>query len=298
VSTARTTQVVQRTSYPKKKRLMYQELQELPKSYNVIALSKMNKVRASQLMLIRKKFRNDIKIRIIKNKVAQRAFENVKDVAGIESLSKELEGQCALMFTQISPFKLNLVFSQNKIFLPAKGGDIATKDIVIPAGNTGIAPGPVLSEFKVANVATKIDQGTIWVNKDTVVAKPGDVISQQLASLMSKLNIKPIEAGISVNFAIAEGLLFKEADLRIDLEEYRNELVKSFQQALALATEAGYATPETVKPMLVKAQQHAKSLAAEAGYLTKDTADIVLPRAQAKAQAVASEAKKKGYTAQ
>lgn len=298
MSTTRTTQVVQRTSYPKKKRLMYQELQELPKSYNVIALSKMNKVRASQLMLIRKKFRNDIKIRIIKNKVAQRAFENVKDVAGIESLSKELEGQCALMFTQISPFKLNLVFSQNKIFLPAKGGDIATKDIVIPAGNTGIAPGPVLSEFKVANVATKIDQGTIWVNKDTVVAKPGDVISQQLASLMSKLNIKPIEAGISVNFAIAEGLLFKEADLRIDLEEYRNELVKSFQQALALATEAGYATPETVKPMLVKAQQHARSLAAEAGYLTKDTADIVLPRAQAKAQAVASEAKKKGYTAQ
>ncbi|AIC15919.1 50S ribosomal protein L10 [Nitrososphaera viennensis] len=293
-----TTQAVQRKSYPKKKRLMYQELQELPKSYNVIALSKMNKVRASQLMLIRKKFRNDIKIRIIKNKVAQRAFEGVKGVAGIESLSKELEGQCALMFTNISPFKLNLVFSQNKIFLPAKGGDIATKEIVVPAGNTGIAPGPVLSEFKVANVQTKIDQGTIWVNKDTVVAKPGDVISQQLASLLSKLNIKPIEAGIAVNFAIAEGLLFKEADLRIDLAAYKEELVRSFQQALALATEAGYMTPETVKPLLVKAQQHARSLAAESGYLTKDTADIVLPRAQSKAQAVAGEAKKKGYTAQ
>jgi large subunit ribosomal protein L10 len=297
-TTTAATPVVQRKSYPKKKRVMYQELQELPKSYNVIALSKMNKVRASQLMLIRKKFRNDIKIRIIKNKVAQRAFEGVKGVAGIESLSKELEGQCALMFTNISPFKLNLAFSQNKIFLAAKGGDIATKEIVVPAGNTGIAPGPVLSEFKVANVQTKIDQGTIWVNKDTVVAKPGDVISMQLASLMSKLNIKPIEAGIAVNFAIAEGLLFKEADLRINLAEYRDELVRSFQQALALATEAGYVTPETVKPMLVKAQQHARSLAAESGYLTKDTADIVLPRAQSKAQAVANEAKKKGYTAQ
>ncbi|HVX02389.1 MAG TPA: 50S ribosomal protein L10 [Nitrososphaera sp.] len=297
-SSSSTTSVVKRSSYPKKKRLMYQEMQELPKSYNVIALSKMNKVRASQLMLIRKKFRNDIKIRIIKNKVVQRAFEGVKGVAGIESLSKELEGQCALMFTNISPFKLNLAFSQNKIFLAAKGGDIASKEIVVPAGNTGIAPGPVLSEFKVANVQTKIDQGTIWVNKDTVVAKPGDVISQQLASLLSKLNIKPIEAGIAVNFAIAEGLLFKEADLRIDLAAYKDELVRSFQQALALATEAGYMTPETVKPLLVKAQQHARSLAAESGYLTKDTADIVLPRAQAKAQAVAGEAKKKGYTAQ
>jgi large subunit ribosomal protein L10 len=292
------TQVVQRKSYPKKKRVMYQELQELPKSYNVIALSKMTKVRASQLMLLRKKFRNDIKIRIIKNKVAIRAFEKVKNVAGIESLSKELEGQCALMFTNISPFKLNLIFAQNKIFLPAKGGDIASTEITIPAGNTGIIPGPVLSEFKIANVQTKIDSGTIWVNKDTVVAKPGDVISQQLASLLSKLNIKPIEAGIAVNFAIAEGLMFKEQDLRLDVQAYRDELVRSFQQALTLATEAGYMVPETVKPLLVKAQQHAKSLAAEAGYVTPETADFVLPRAQAKAQAVANEAKKKGYTAQ
>ncbi len=288
----------QRKHYPKKKRVMYQELQELPTKYNVIALSKMTKVRATQLMSIRKKFRNEIKIRIIKNKVAIRAFEKVKGVAGIDSLSKQLEGQCALMFTNVSPFKLNLIFAQNKVFLPAKGGDIATKDIMVPAGNTGIAPGPVLSEFKVANVPTKIDQGTIWVNKDTVVARPGNVISMQLASLLSKLNVKPIEAGIAVNFAVAEGLVFKEQDLRIDLEEYRNELVRSFQQALALATEAGYMTPETVKPLLVKAQQHATSLAAEAGYVTPETADIVLPRAQAKAQAVAGKAKEKGYTAQ
>ena len=34
--------------------------------------------------------------------------------------------------------------------------------------------------------------------KDTRVAKPGDQISQKLASLLSKLDIKPIEAGISV----------------------------------------------------------------------------------------------------
>jgi large subunit ribosomal protein L10 len=287
-----------RKHYPKKKRMMYQELQDLPTKYNVIALSKMTKVRATQLMSIRKKFRSDIKIRIIKNKVAIRAFEKVKGVAGIESLSKQLEGQCALMFTNISPFKLNLIFAQNKVFLAAKGGDIASKDIVVPAGNTGIAPGPVLSEFKVANVATKIDQGTIWVAKDTVVARPGDVISVPLASLLSKLNVKPIEAGIAVNFAVAEGLIFKEQDLRISLEEYRTELVRSFQQALALATEAGYMVPETVKPLLAKAHQQARSVAAEAGYVTPETADFVLPRAKAKAQAVASKAKEKGYSAQ
>jgi large subunit ribosomal protein L10 len=277
---------------------MYEELQRVPTEYTVIALSKMTKVRAAQLMMIRKKFRNDIKIKIIKNKVATRAFENVKGVAGLENLSNQLEGQCALIFTNINPFKLNLIFAQNKVFLPAKGGDIATKEIVVPSGNTGITPGPVLSEFKTANVPTKIDQGTIWVSKDTLVVRPGDIISTPLASLLSKLNVKPIEAGISVNFAIAEGLIFKEQDLRINLGEYKEDLVRSFEQALALATEAGYMTAETVKPLLVKAQQQARSLAAEAGYLTSETAGFVLPRAQVQAQAVANKAKEKGYSPQ
>jgi large subunit ribosomal protein L10 len=284
-----------RKSYPKKKRMMYDELQELPKSYDVIALSKMSKVRATQLMMIRKKLRNDLKILIIKNKVAQRAFEKVKNVPGLESLSKELEGQCGLIFTQISPFKLNLIFDQNKVFLPAKGGDIASKEISIPAGNTGITPGPVLSEFKEANVPTKINQGSIWVNRDTVIARKGDVISQKLASLMSKLNIKPIEAGIALNFAIAAGLLLRESDLKINLEQYRNEMSRSFQEALALATEAGYLTSETVIPLLLKTHQKAVVLASESAYISQDTVALVLPRAQSKAYTVANEAKKRGY---
>jgi large subunit ribosomal protein L10 len=287
-----------RTHYPKKKRIMYEELQRIPSEYKVIALSKMSKVRAAQLMMIRKKFRNDINIKIVKNKVAIRAFEKVKDVAGIENLRDQLEGQCALIFTNINPFKLNLIFAQNKVFLAAKGGDVATKEIFVPSGNTGITPGPVLSEFKTANVPTKIDQGTIWVTKDTLVAKPGDVISMPLASLLSKLNVKPVEAGISVNFAIAEGLQFKEQDLRLNLDEYKEELARSFAQALALATEAGYMTPETVTPLLVKAHQQAISLATEAGYLTSETAGFVLPRAQMQAQAIANKTKEKGYNPQ
>lgn len=286
----------QRTNYPKKKRLIYQDLQQLPREYNVIALSKMSKVRATQLMTIRKKFRNVIKIKIIKNKVAQRAFENVKDVAGLAELSAQLEGQSALMFTNVNPFKLNSVLSKNKVFLPAKGGDIASKDIIIPAGNTGITPGPVLSEFKEANIQTKIDQGSIWVNKDTIVARQGDIISQKLASLMSKLNIKPIEAGISVAFAISEGISFRERDLNIDLVEYRNELIRSFQEALALASESFYATKETITPLLAKAYRHATALAMESEYLSTETAEkVILPGAEAHAKVLASYLTKKGY---
>ena len=93
---------------------------KLPKSYSVIALSSMTKVRAAQLMKIRKKFHNDIKIKIIKNRVVQKSFEKINGIVGLDQLSSKLEGQCALMFTNISPFKLNLVFDQNKVYLVCK----------------------------------------------------------------------------------------------------------------------------------------------------------------------------------
>ena len=288
----------QRKNYPKKKRMLYQELQELPGTYDVIALSKMSKVRATQLMTIRKKFRNEIKIRVIKNRVAQRAFEKLNNRPGLDYLSKELEGQCALLFTNISPFKLNLIFDKNKVFLPAKGGDIATKDIIIPAGNTGISPGPVLSEFKEANVSTKIDQGTIWVGKDTVVVRSGSIISQKLASLMSKLNIKPIEAGISISLAIAEGLVLKENDLKINLAEYREELARSFHEAVSLAIETSYSTVETITHLLVRAYQNATALATDSGYLSPDNVQFVLVRANANGQIIANQVKKSGYSPQ
>src|ERR671923_1234649 len=275
------TQKHTRTSYPQGKQSLYQQMMELPKSYNVIALSKVNKVRATQLMMIRKKFHKDIIIKVIKNRVTQRAFEKIADVKGIQELSSQLEGQCALMFTNISPFKLNLIFEQNKVFLAAKGGDIAKTEIMIPAGDTGITPGPVLSEFKEANVPTKIDQGTIWVSKDTVVAKPGQTISHKLASLMSKLDIKPIEAGISVIFAISEGFVFKDSDLNINLTEYKDELIKSFQEAIALATESAYVTEVTINPLIIRAHKHAIALSHKSQYLSSETLEhLLLPEAE------------------
>jgi large subunit ribosomal protein L10 len=288
----------QRKNYPKKKRLLYQELQELPSKYDVIALSNMSKVRAAQLMTIRKKFRNNIKIKVIKNRVAQQSFQKITNRQGLDYLSKELEGQCALLFTNISPFKLNLVFDKNKVFLPAKGGDLATKDITIPAGNTGISPGPVLSEFKEANVSTKIDQGTIWVSKDTVVARSGSIISQKLASLMSKLNIKPIEAGISISLAIAGDMVLKENDLKISLAEYHEELTRSFQAAISLAIEASYPNAETITYSLTKAYQNAMALATESGYPSPDSVQFILVRANAHGQIIANQVKKKGYPPQ
>lgn len=279
-----------RTKYPQKKVQMYQQIQELPKKYNVIALVRMEKVRSSQLLPLRKKFKGQVEIVSIKDKVAQKALAEVK-IPAIEKMVDKLVGQCVLMFTNMSPFKLNILLGKNKIMMAARGGDIASKDVIIKAGNTGITPGPILTDFKEAGVATKIDQGTVWITKDSTAAKKGDVISAKLATLLSKLDVKPVEAGISLDSAVAEGTIYAKDEMIIDVEKYRSAFAQAYQEALALSIEIGYVTKENITMLLAKAAQGARSVAVEAGYLTDETKAQVLQKAHAQARALAFKAK-------
>ncbi|TLX68149.1 MAG: 50S ribosomal protein L10 [Thaumarchaeota archaeon] len=279
-----------RTKYPQKKALMYQQLQELPKKYNVIALVRMEKVRSSQLLPLRKKFKGQVEIVSIKDKIAQKALAGLK-MPSIEKMVDKLVGQCVLMFTNMSPFKLNILLGKNKIMMPARAGDIASIDVIIKAGNTGITPGPILTDFKEAGVATKIDQGTIWITKDSIPAKKGAVISEKLATLLSKLDVKPVEAGIFLDAAIAENILYAKDELVIDVEKYRSAFAQAHQEAMSLAIEIGYVTKENVSTILAKAAQQARAIALESGYLTDETKDQVIQKAHAQAKALAGKAK-------
>jgi len=279
-----------RTAYPKKKTQMYQTLQELPKKYKVMALVRMEKVRASQLLPLRKKLQGKVEIVSIKDKVAQRAIEKL-DLGGIGKMKEMLTGQCLFMFTNMSPFELNIFLSKNKILLPARGGDIASMDVIVQPKNTGIAPGPMLTEFKENKIPTKIDQGTIWILKETTPVKKGDVISTKLAALLGKLDVKPIEAGIVLNAALSESVLFSEEQLVVDVEKIKMQLVQANQQAVSLSIEATYITEDNIIQILAKASQAANNLSVEAGYVTEENKEQILQKAESQAQGIANKAK-------
>ncbi|MDC8437881.1 MAG: 50S ribosomal protein L10, partial [Candidatus Nitrosotenuis sp.] len=259
-----------RTTYPQKKTRMYQQLQELPKKYRVTALVRMEKVRSSQLLPLRKKFLGEVEVVSIKDQVAKKAFSTL-NIPGISNLIESVTGQCVLMFTNMSPFKLNVLLGKNKVMMYARGGDVASVDVVVPAKNTGIAPGPMLTEFKEAGIATKIDQGTIWIQKDSTPVKKGGVVPAKLATLLQKLDIKTVEAGIALETALEEGKQFKREELVIDLDKYREMFARAHQEAVSLSIEAAYITEDNIKLILSKVAQGARSVAVESGYLTDDT---------------------------
>ena len=269
---------------------MYQQLQELPSKYKVLALVKMEKIRASQILPLRKKLKGQVEFVSIKDKVAQKALEK-QDVAGIKNMIEKLTGQCLFMFTNMSPFKLNVLLAKNKVMVDARGGDVASVDVVIPAKNTGIAPGPMLTEFKEAGVPTKIDQGTIWIARETIPVKKGEVISEKLAALLGKLDIKPVEAKISLSAALEDGIQYSEEELIIDVDKFRDAIAAAHQEAISLSIEAVYLTAENIEQILSKAAQSARSVSVESGYMTDETKDQILQKAHAHAQSVAAKAK-------
>jgi len=152
----------------------------------------------------------------------------------------------------------------------------------------------MLTEFKEAGIPTKIDQGTIWIAKDTTPVKKGEAINEKLASILGKLDIKPVEAGISLVTALEDGNVYAEEEMIIDVEKIRNAFAQFHQEAVTLSIEAGYITADNVLQILSKAAQSARSVSVESGFMTDETKEQILQKADSQAKAVAGQAK--GYT--
>jgi len=270
------------------------KVDQLARKYPVLAVTNLSKVRATQLMAVRKALRGHAEVFVVKNTLAILGLKKA-GIKNADQLLSHLTGQNALIFSSYDPFKLFLTLDKNKVFLPARAGDVAPADIMIPAGNTSLPAGPVLSEFREAGIQTKIEAGSIWVNRDSVAVKKGAVISPKLASLLSKLNIKPIEAGLSIALAYESGLIYAGDVVAIDLEKYRQSLLEAYSSSRGLAILIGYVTKDTAPDILAKAYREAMSVAVEAGFVTPETAPRILAKAEAQASALLAKAKEKGF---
>ena len=262
------------------KKEMFQRLTELIEKYPVVAIGDLQKVRSSQIQEIRKKLRGKAEVLVAKNTILKKAANALTEKKPhIDNFAEGLAGSNLLVFTSMNPYALILFLNKNKVRVPAKAGDTATSDIMITAGNTGLQPGPVISEFGEVKVTTRIEGGSIWVARDTIVAEKGATISPKLASLLSKLSMKPMEAGLSIVRAFDQGLVLKTDDLAFDLESYKNDLASAYRNALGLAVETEYVLPETVTLILSRAYREAVSVASEAEFPTSENIDSLVKRA-------------------
>ncbi|MGQ9530191.1 MAG: 50S ribosomal protein L10 [Candidatus Bathycorpusculaceae bacterium] len=253
-----------------------EEVAQLIKQYKTLGIASLQKVRATQLQEFKKKLSDKVHMRVIKNTLVRKAIENCKEKPNLEKLTEHLTRSNVYLFTNLNPFKLSLILEKGKVRTTAKAGDIAAFDIIVPAGNTGQPPGPIISQLNAVGLPTRIESGSVWISKDTLVARKGDVIDERLASVLSKLGIKPVEAGLSIRVVYDDGLIITQEQLKIDIKEVQQTIQKAQADAFALSLSAAYPTPENTVTLLQLAHQNAYALSINAAIPTKETvADLI-----------------------
>ncbi len=245
-------------------------IKDILKEYKSIGIASLKKVRASQLQELKKSMSGKVYLRVLKNTLIKIAIDEMNQ-EDLKKLEEYLEGSNVFLFTDLNPFKLALLLEHGKVKTTAKANDVAAMDVVIPASNTGQPPGPVISQLNAVGLPTRIESGSVWISKDTLVVRKGEVINDRLAGVLSKLGIKAVELGISMRAVFDNGLIITGDQLKVDVAATRKSVESSNQEAFALALEIGYTTKDTIKPLLQRAHQRAVSLSVGAAIPTKET---------------------------
>jgi large subunit ribosomal protein L10 len=262
-------------------------IKDILKEYKSIGIANLQKVRASQLQELKKSMAGKVYLRVLKNTLMKLAIEEMNK-AELKKLEEYLEGSNVYFFTDLNPFKLALLLERGKVKTTAKAGDIAAIDVIVPAGNTGQPPGPIISQLNAVGLPTRIESGSVWVSKDTLVVRKGEEINERLAGVLSKLNIKAVELGISMRAVFDDGLIILGDQLKVDVDATRKSLEQSSQEAFALAMSISYPTKDTIQPLLQQAHQKAVALAVSAAIPTKETIGDLIRKANAEMTSLSS----------
>jgi large subunit ribosomal protein L10 len=256
------------------------QMVQLMVEYPIVGAVNMENLPAPQLQTMRAKLRKDVAMVMTKRRLMKIALQAAKEKKpGIEQLEKYLLGMPALLFTKGNPFALSKTLRQNKSPAPAKAGQTAPHDIIIPAGQTPFAPGPVIGEFGAIGVKAGVEGGKVAVKADTVVAKAGEKIKPKVAEILTRLGITPMEVGLDLTAVFENGIIYQKELLSVDDKEYLSRLANASRWSFNLAMFTAYPTKLTSPHLIGKAFNDAKALGRSQNIFEKGIMPEILAKA-------------------
>jgi large subunit ribosomal protein L10 len=278
-----------RTTLRPEKRERVQRLSETLAGQPMTALVGLRGVPASALQ----KMRRDLKARghpisVAPNSAIRHALEEaIPKRPSLKPLLDHVADQTAILAAEGNPFSLYQELVRTRSPTPARGGEIAPADILVPSGTTSFKPGPIVGELQHVGLPAAIEKGKVVLKKDTILVKAGQTISREVALMLTRLDILPLEVGLDLRAVVDGDTFYPPAILSVDLDARRADLVRAHRRALGLAVEIAYPTTESLPLLVGRAHRQAVALAVEAGYPTKESLPHLLAKAMRAAKAVA-----------
>lgn len=266
------------------KHAQFAELVKVIDSYPVIAIADLEGFPSALFQRLRKKLHGKAVVRVSKTKVIAKALEasNKKHTRLKDYADKSI----AVIATEMSPFELYSFLKKNKGSVPAKEGTVAPMDIVVPARDTGLPPGPALSDLKAAGLNVRIVGATIHIIEEKVIIRKGEIVSKPVAGTLSKLDIKPLKVGLNIAAALEGDTVYKADVLDIDAEKVFGRFASAYRDCLCLALEIRHFSKDTVELLVKKAFVNGKAVALKGNILTSATVAEILAKASAQAESV------------
>jgi large subunit ribosomal protein L10 len=263
-------------------------LKELIKSHEVVGMANLLDIPAPQLQKMRKTLKDSAVLKMSRKTFMSLAL-NDSGKENIVALEEYMEGQPAMIFTNMNPFKLYKILESSKTAAPAKAGSIAPEDIVVPKGDTAFKPGPILGELQKIGIPAKIEKGKIVITSDKTIVAAGESIPRDVASILTRLEIFPLEVGIDLRAAYEDQTVYTSDILTIDDEQTVMDIQQAFTRALNLSVNAVIFNKVSVPVLIQKAATLSLNLALNAEILTSKTTDLLLAKAYAQMLSLASE---------
>ena len=276
------------------KKTLVQELAQEMIDSPVVAIVDVHGIGGQQIQSMRAGLRGHAIVKMTKNNLIllalEKAAESKPELKGLED---KVYGQCAVVSTDINPFKLFKKLESTKTKAAAKPGEIAPFDIVVPKGPTPFGPGPIIGELQKIGLPAAIEAGKIVVKKETTLVKEGEPVPANVASMLPKLEILPMIVGMDLRAAYEDGVIYEKGVLDIPENYYRDMFATAAYNARALGVSIVYPAKETIPTLIQKAFREAMALSISAAIPTKENIEMLIAKADSQMLAVASAS---GYT--
>ncbi|MEZ0319348.1 MAG: 50S ribosomal protein L10 [Pyrobaculum sp.] len=274
--------------HPPRKVKIVEEVSDLLKKYQYVFLFDLHGLSARVLNEYRYRLRPYGVVKAAKPTLFKIAFAKV--YGGVSSeVAEKVRGEVGFFFTNVNPAEVLKIVAENSVRRAALPGDKAPFDIVVPAGPTNASPGPIISKFGKLKIPTRVQEGKIWIAKDTVVAKAGQEITPEIAEVLRVVGIEPIFEQLRLLGVLWKGKRYVDiSELVIDVKQYRELFESAAVYARNLALNIVYPTREVLQVVIPTAHMRAVALAARLGVVTKETLPMLISRALAEANALAS----------
>jgi len=256
-----------------------EDLRQIISSYPVVGIVGIRGIPASLMQEMRARMREKIILRVSKKSLIERALQN-----GTQELAKYMEGEVAIIASKMNPFKVFKEINEMRLKMPAKGGEIAPEDIVVKKGDTPFKPGPIVGDLQKVGIPASIRGGKVVIDKTVTLVKKGEKISKEVASALSRLDIRPIEVGLRVYAIFEDGIIYTPDVLAVDVEKILSDMKNAKISAILFAVEIGYPNKETMSLLLQKAYRNAYMLAIELNIYTKETIEEFIRKAYLQAK--------------